>query len=191
MCAVCGYTADDFWASFAIDQNGPFSPAAIRPSRARSLCNWVQLATRAMVASRDQDESALKATAPLVIDIRVHNEQSSGLFSGAYIKASNRGYTVNSSTGAMRFCSSLHALVSHIKNQRPDLCHVLVCHWPSDHRKVDWAVWGAAWTWNAVMNGRPEPLPERVELIDGRWVYFEPLENNKVKVWLDTIEAAV
>lgn len=191
MCAVCGYTADDFWASFAVDQNGPLSPAAVRSRRARSLCEWVQRATRAVVAERDQRAEASSSFAQVTVEIGARTEQAAfGLFSGALIKAGNQGYTVSSPTGAMRFCSSLHTVVSHIKKQHPHLCHVLDCRWPSDYRQVDWATWGAAWTWNAVMNDNPHPLPERVELEDGRWLCFEPLDNDKVRVSLENLEIA-
>ena len=190
MCAICGYTADDFWASFAIDQDGPLSPAAVRSQRARNLSDWVRHATQAVVARRDQGSIASKFGIPVIVDIEESNEGMSGLFSGQYVKAVNRGYMVSSPTGAMRFCDSLHTVVGHIKNQRPDLCHALRCHWADDYRKVNWAIWGAAWTWNAVMNDCPIPLPERVKLTDGRWLYFESLDEHKVRVTLDNLEIA-
>lgn len=192
MCFVCGYTSDDFWASFAVEQNGPLSPAAVRLQRARSLCDWVQQATQAVMTRRDPGEA--QPGIRLVVDIGNSNEQSSermsGLFSGAYVKAGNRGYMVSSPTGVMRFCASLYTVVCQIKTQRPDLCHVLDCHWNTDYRNVNWAAWGVAWTWNAVMNDDARALPERVELADGRGLHFEPLNDHKVKVSLESLAVA-
>jgi hypothetical protein len=189
MCAVCGYTADEFWASFAIDQNGPLSPPAVRAVRARCLSDWVRRATCAVTGREEHAER--RPGEPLLrlpVDVEAADTgagTSAGMLSGGCVKAGIRGYTVNSPTGAMRFCASLHTVVCHLKTRSPNLCHVLYCEWRPDYRKVDWAVWGAAWTWNAVMNDRLEPLPERLELADGRWMQFEPLDDAKVRVSLD------
>jgi hypothetical protein len=191
MCSVCGYTANDFWASFAVDQNGPLSPPAVRAERARWLNAWVARATQAVVDRRTQEAGA---AGPLIqFDMgaaRGGADAPSGLLSGAGIKAGIRGYTVSSPTGAMRFCACLYNVVSHIRNRSPHLCHVLHCQWRPDDRKVDWAMWGAAWAWNAVMNDERPRLPERVELADGRWLSFERLDNDKVRVSLEEVAAA-
>ncbi len=181
MCAVCGYTADNFWASFAIDQNGPLSPASVRTHRARWLSEWVRHASRILVLRREHGEAAETAI-QAALARETMSAPSGGLFSSAYVKPSVRGYTVSSPTGVMRFCACLHTVVEQIRRQRPELCGQWVCPWAADDPEVDWALWGAAWTWNAVMNDDPRPLPERTRLTDGRWLRFEPLDDERIRV---------
>ncbi|MEJ7138944.1 hypothetical protein [Amphibiibacter pelophylacis] len=172
MCTLCGYTSSNFWADFAIDANGTLSPSAVRPRQAALLGRWAALAGQ--------------AARPLTLDLAdaLPPTPSSGLFSGAWIKAGVRGFTVSSPTGAMRFCSSLRTVLEQMRLQRPALAGRLRCVWPQDHLAVDWAAFGAAWTWNAFMNDDHVALPPVMTLLDGRRLQIDPQGDDTLYVTL-------